>query len=141
MKSVPAESQNEFPIHRVDILNWIIAVFFSVLAWMYYPGMIAKSVLIGGLLANISYLYLKKDLKDFLQGKLLHSGKVKTAKIKFYLKYYARLTALALILFILVSRHIVHPLGLLMGLSVVVISIGITMASVVKKFYFTAKEA
>lgn len=138
MKSVSADGQNEFLIHRVDILNWVLVVFLSVLAWVYYPGMIAISVLIGGVAANISFLYLKKDLKDFLQGKLLHSGKVKTAKIKFYLKYYSRLTALALVLYILVSRHIVHPLGLLMGLSVVVISIGITMASVVKKFYFTA---
>jgi len=141
MKSVPAEGQNEFLIQRVDILNWVVAVFFTVLAWIYYPVLIAKSVLIGGLVANISFFYLKKDLKDFLQGKLLHSGKVQRAKLKFYLKYYARLIALALVLYILVSRQIVHPLGLLMGLSVVVISIGITMASVVRKFYFTAKEA
>ncbi|MCK9295045.1 MAG: ATP synthase subunit I [Desulfobulbaceae bacterium] len=141
MKSVPAQGHNEFPMHRVDILNWVIALFFAGIAWLYYPIIIAKSVLIGGLVANISYFYLKKDLKDFLQGKLLHSGKVQSAKLKFYLKYYARLIALALVLYILVSRHIVHPLGLLMGLSVVVISIGITMASVVRKFYFTAKEA
>ena len=141
MKSVAAEGQNEFLIHRVDILSWVIVVFFSGLAWLYYPVLIAKSVLIGGLVANISFFYLKKDLKDFLQGKLLHSGKIQRAKYKFYLKYYARLSAIALILYILVSRQIVHPLGLLMGLSVVVISIGITMASVVRKFYFTAKEA
>ncbi|RJX31424.1 MAG: hypothetical protein C4531_07565 [Desulfurivibrio sp.] len=141
MKSVPADGGNEFPMHRVDILNWLTALLFSGLAWLYYPGLIAKSVLIGGLVANISYFYLKKDLKDLLQGKLLHSGKVQRAKYRFYLKYYARLTALALVLYLLVSRHIVHPLGLLMGLSVVIISIGITMASVVRKFYFTAKEA
>ena len=116
-------------------------VFFSGLAWLYYPVLIAKSVLIGGLVANISFFYLKKDLRDFLQGRLLHSGRIKTAKYRFYFKYYARLIALACVLYILVSRHIVHPSGLLMGLSVVVISIGITMASVVRKFYFTAKEA
>ncbi len=141
MNSIPDRSQDEFPIHRVGILNWLLAITFSVLAWIFYPGIMAKSVLIGGLVANISYFFLKKDLKDFLQGRLLLSGKVQRAKVKFYFKYYARLTALALVLYILVSKHIVHPLGLLMGLSVVVVSIGLTMASVVRKFYFTAKEA
>lgn len=136
MKGIPTEEQDEFPIHRVDILNWIIAAILSVAAWMYFPVFIAKSVFIGGLLANISYLFLKKDLKNFLQGKLLHSGKVQMAKTQFYLKYYMRLGALALILYVLVSQHIAHPLGLLIGLSVVVFSIGITLATVVKKFYF-----
>ena len=141
MKDIAAEVQNEFPIRRVEILNWVLAGILSVVAWLYYPALIARSVFIGGLLANISYLFLKKDLKNFLQGKLLHSGKIQMAKAQFYLKYYVRLTALALILYTLVRKQIVHPLGLLIGLSVVVFSIGITVASVIKKFYFTAKEA
>lgn len=141
MKGIAAAGQNGFPIQRVDWLNWLVAGIFSVFAWIYCPVFIAKSVCIGALLANVSYIFLKRDLRDFLQGRLLHSGMVKKAKYKFYFKYYARLIALACVLYILVSRHTVHPLGLLMGLSVVVISIGITMASVVKKFYFTAKEA
>ncbi|MCB2182863.1 MAG: ATP synthase subunit I [Desulfobulbaceae bacterium] len=136
MKDVKPAQQDEFPIHRVDIINWVLAGILSVVAWLYYPLFIAKSVFIGGLLANISYLFLKKDLKNFLQGKLLLSGKVQMAKTQFYVKYYMRLGALGLILYFLVSRHIAHPLGLLIGLSVVVFSIGITLASVVKKFYF-----
>jgi hypothetical protein len=108
-------------------------------AWKF-PFLIAKSVFIGCLVANISFLFLKKDLTDFLQGKLLLSGKVNKAKGIFYLKYYIRLTVIALILYVLVSRHVIQPLGLLVGLSVVVLSIGITLASVVKKFYFNAKE-
>ena len=141
MKKVSPTEQHEFPIRRVDILNWIMTLSIPVVAWLYYPPMIAKSILIGGLVAIVSYHFLKKDLRDFLQGKMLLSGKVQRAKYKFYVKYYARLTALALVLYILVSRHIVHPLGLLIGLSVVVLSIGITLATVVRKFYFTAKEA
>ncbi len=136
MKGPGTEENEEFPIHRVDALNWILFVFLSLAAWFYAPVYIAKSVFIGGLLANISYLFLKKDLKNFLQGKLLLSGKIETAKTQFYLKYYMRLGALALILYVLVSKHIAHPLGLLIGLSVVVFSIGITLMSVVKKFFF-----
>ncbi|MFZ5764340.1 MAG: ATP synthase subunit I [Thermodesulfobacteriota bacterium] len=141
MSAVETVEHQEFPIHRVEILNWVMAGLLSLAAWLSFPFYIAQSVFIGGLLANISYLFLKKDLKNFLQGKLLHSGRVQMAKVQFYVKYYVRLTALALILYVLVRKQIAHPLGLLIGLSVVVFSIGITVASVIKKFYFTAKEA
>jgi hypothetical protein len=141
MKGNKTDAQLEFPIHRVEIFNWVVAGILSIGAWLYSPFFIAQSVFIGALLANVSYLFLKKDLKNFLQGKLLLSGKVQLAKAQFYLKYYIKLTALGLILYVLVRKQIAHPLGLLIGLSTVVFSIGITVASVVKKFYFTAKEA
>jgi hypothetical protein len=141
MKGIGSEAHPEFPIHRVEILNWVVAGLLSAGAWLYFPFYIAKSILIGALLANISYLFLKKDLKHFLQGRLLLSGKVQMAKAQFYLKYYLKLAALGLILYVLIRKQIAHPLGLLIGLSTVVISIGITVASVVRKFYFTAKEA
>lgn len=141
MKGYTTGVQQEFPIHRVEILNWVVAGILSIAAWLYCPFFIAQSIFIGALLANVSYLFLKKDLKNFLQGKLLLSGKVQMAKVQFYFRYYIKLTALALILYVLVRKQIAHPLGLLIGLSTVVLSIGITVASVVKKFYFTAKEA
>lgn len=141
MKPIIIEGKDEFPLHRVEIFNWVISAVVTLVVGLKFPFFIAKSVLIGCLLANISYLFLKKDLVDFLQGKLLLSGKVNKAKRIFYLKYYVRLTVIALVLYFLISRHIAHPLGLLVGLSVVVLSIGITVASVIKKFYFNTKEA
>lgn len=141
MKGDLLNEQEDFPIHRVGMLNWILAGIFSGIAWLYYPLFIAKGVLLGSLLANISYLVLKRDLKNFLQGKLLLSGKVQMAKNKFYFKHYVKLAVLAIILYFLVSGHIAHPLGLLIGLSVVVISITITTLSAVKKFFFKASEA
>jgi hypothetical protein len=102
--------------------------------------MVAKSVLIGGVLANVSFLFLKKDLINFLQGNLLHSGREKLAKIQYYIKYYGRLAALAAILYVLIRSEIAHPLGLLVGLSTVVLSILITVTTIMRRFYFTAKE-
>jgi len=128
--------QQEFPIRRVEKLNWIVAAMLGAIAGLTLPFLVAKSVFIGGVLANISYLLLKRDLKKFLQGKLIRSGRAEEAKRRFYLKYYIRLSALALIIYWLISRHIVHPLGLLVGMSAIVLSIGITMLSVVKRFYF-----
>ena len=130
----------DFPLHRVEIANWIVAIFLTLIAALTYPQLIAKSVLIGGILANVSFLFMKKDLIHFLQGKLLHSGREKLAKLQFYLKYYGRLAALAAILYLLVRSETVHPLGLLAGLSTVTLSILITVTTVMKRIYFTAKE-
>ena len=131
--------EHEFPIQRVERLNWIIAILLGAISGLTLPFFAAKSVFIGGLLANISYLLLKRDLKDFLQGKLIRSGKAEQAKTRFYIKYYIRLSGLSLIVYWLISQHVVHPLGLLVGMSAIVLSIGITMLSVVKRFYFPGK--
>ena len=141
MKGDLIDEQEDFPIHRVGMINWVLAGIFSIIAWLYYPLFIAKGVLIGSLLANISYLVLKRDMKNFLQGKLMLNGNIQMAKNKFYFKHYVKLVVLAIILYVLVSSHIAHPLGLLIGLSVVVLSITITTLSAVKKFFFKATAA
>jgi hypothetical protein len=140
VKPIAFQGKDEFPLHRVELFNWVISAILTFAVGLKFPFFIAKSVFIGCLIANISFLFLKKDLVNFLQGKLLQSGKVNKAKRIFYVKYYVRLAIIALILYVLISRRIAHPLGLLVGLSVVVLSISITVVSVVKKFYFNAKE-
>lgn len=141
MQSVDHDKLADFPLRRVEILNWVLAALLTVIAAFTTPYFIAKSVFIGGFLANISYLFLKRDLIKFLQGKLLLSGQVRMAKIQFYFKYYVRLGVLAIILYLLVRQGVAHPLGLLVGLSVIVLSITITVTTVIKRFFFTAEEA
>ena len=93
------------------------------------------ALLAGGLIANTSFMLLKKDITKVL------SGPLQAAKGRFLLKYYIRLTCLALILFCLVRYGSVHLVGLLLGLSTVVISIGIMVAGAARKVALTAKEA
>lgn len=130
------QEQNEFPIRRVERLNWIVAIGLGAIAGVTLSPFMSMSVFIGGFLANISFMLLKRDLKKFLQGKLIRSGKVEQAKRRFYLNYYIRLSALSLVIFLLISRHIVQPVAFLVGMSAIVLSISITMLTVVKKFYF-----
>jgi len=131
---------DDFPIKRVEILNWLIAALLSGVAALFLPLHQAESVFIGGVLANVSYLFLKRDLTSFLQSKLIHIGRAEQAKRRFYIKYYLRLTAIALVVYWLISRHIVHPVGFLVGSSAIVLSICVTMLSVVGKYYFPKKK-
>ena len=124
-----------FPLDRMGRLNWLLLVVMTSAGGLLVSPYFAKGLLIGGLLANISFILLKKDITRVLSGPLT------AAKGRFLLKYYLRLTVLALILFFLVMYKSIHLVGLLVGLSTVVISIGIMVAGAARKVALTAKEA
>lgn len=124
--------QEIFPVGRVERLNWLLLGAMGMAAFLFSTPFFAKGVLAGGLLANISFIVLKRDLTGIMAGPL------NLAKVRFFMKYYARLTVLALILFVLVRYEVVGVFGLLVGLSTVVLSILCTAAAVATKFYFTS---
>jgi len=100
-----------------------------------FSAFAAKSVFVGGAVANISFMFLKKDLIKLLGGPL------EAAKVRFFIRYYIRLSVVVIILFLLVKYQVVNTIGLLLGLSTVLTSICITAAGEVKKIYFNFKEA
>jgi len=125
----------EFSLVRLEKLNWLLLAVVTAASGLIFSTAVAKGVLAGGLLANISFRMLKKDLTRVFAGPL------EAAKARFFIKYYVRLAVLAVILFLLVSRHVVHLGGLLAGLSTVAISIGIIAAGAARKVFYTAREA
>jgi hypothetical protein len=127
--------QMDFPIGRVQLINWILLAGFSVGAWLLFSAKVAEAVLIGSLIANVSFLVLKNDLTKIFQGP------VQLAKVRFFIKYYLRLFVVAALLYMLVRYHHVHVVGLLAGLSTVVVGILITAIDLVKKNTFSIKEA
>ena len=123
-----------FSLSKMGKMNWLLLIIMTAAGWLIFSPHFAKGLLLGGLIANVSFSLLRKDLTKAL------SGPLQSAKVQFLLKYYIRLTALALILFFLIRYRSVHIVGLLVGLSTVVISIGITVAEAAKKVSLTAKE-
>jgi hypothetical protein len=124
-----------FSLHRMGRLNWLLLLGMTAAGGLFISPYFAKGLFIGGLIANISFILLKKDITRVLAGPL------NAAKGRFLIKYYARLTVLALILFFLVRYKSIHLVGLLVGLSTVVISIGIMAAGAARKVALTAEEA
>jgi hypothetical protein len=116
-------------------LNWSLLIVMTAASGLFVSPAFAMGLFIGGLIANISFILLKKDITRVLAGPL------NAAKGRFLIKYYIRLTVLALILFFLVRYTSIHLVGLLVGLSTVVLSIGIMVAGAAKKVALTAKEA
>lgn len=121
----------QISLGRIQLWNWLLLLGLSGTGWWLYSPLVARSVLIGGVIAGVSFLLLKRDLTN-----LLNRGPLAAVKVRFFIKYYARLALVACLLFILVKYRAVHVVGLLVGLSTVLASIVLNTAAAARKTYF-----
>lgn len=120
-------------INFVTRSNWILFAGTSIAGFVIFSKSVALGIVFGGLLVTINFHLLAKTLKRALTPPHLASHNVVLAK------YYLRFLISGFIIFLLIAGHIVHPVGLVIGLSVVVFSIMLATICEVKKLLF--KEA
>lgn len=120
-------------INFVTRSNWIVFGAASILGFAIFSRGVALGILFGGLLVTINFHLLAKTLKKALTPPHLASHNVVLAK------YYLRFLISGFIIFLLIAGHIVHPVGLVIGLSIVVFSIILATLCEIKKLIF--KEA
>jgi hypothetical protein len=113
--------------------NWVLFVVFSLGGWLLATPGFTRGVFFGGLLVTVNFHLLARTIKKALTPPYLSSHNVVLAK------YYMRFIASGVIIFILITGHFVHPLGLIVGLSVVVASIFLATLLEVKNLFL--KEA
>jgi hypothetical protein len=113
--------------------NWILFFAGSILGWIAAPPDFATGLVLGGLIALANFHLLSRTLKNTLTPSHLSSHNVAIAK------YYVRFLASAFVIFLLISGDHVNPLGLLSGLSVVVVSIMLATVCEFRKLFL--KEA
>lgn len=122
-------SSSELSLGRVMVFSWLLLAVLSGLGWLWYSGFHARSVFIGGAMANLSFLFLKRDLLKLLAGPLA------AVKPLFFMRYYLRLSVVVGVLFLLVRFRLVHPFALLVGLSTVLLGIGLAVMVAAKSIY------
>lgn len=105
------------PLKKIFYFSWVVLAVFWLASWLIFSLELAWGVLAGGLLANSSFILLKRDLTRLLQGELA------AVKARFFIKYYARLALIAVIIFLVIKYRTVHVIGLLIGLSTIFASI------------------
>jgi hypothetical protein len=117
----------------VTLTNWILFCVASIAGLAIASPKFAMGIVCGGLIVTINFHLLYRTLKKALTPPNLSSHNVVLAK------YYARFTISGFIIFLLISGHYVHPIGLFVGLSVVVASI--IMATMMELSKLIFKEA
>ena len=132
-----AISGGDFSVEQVQLVSWLLLGAMTLAGWLFWNVTVAVSILVGGLIANLSFFFLKKDLLKLLGGPL-HA-----AKPRFFIRYYVRLAAVAILLFYVVRSQNVQIFGLLAGLSTVFVSIMATVLGAARKVFYkvNVKEA
>ena len=127
--NVSSASPDEVSLGKVMVFSWLLLGVLTGLAWLGYSALHARSVFIGGAIANLSFLLLKRDLLKLLGGPL---GAVKPL---FFIRYYIRLSVVVVVLFLLVRYQLVNIVALLVGLSSVLFGIGLAVMVAAKSIF------
>lgn len=131
-------SSNQADIHSrllklITTSNWTLFLMASLLGISLFPVEFALGIISGGLIVTVNFHLLARTLKKALAPRQTTSHNVVLAK------YYIRFIISGVIIFILISNHYVDPIGLFIGLSIVVASITFATILEIKKLIF--KEA
>ena len=98
--------------------NWLILLFLSSISFFVMSNSLTLGVILGGLVIIVNFNILQRTI-----CRAFSSERIMTGKITVILKYYLRLLALGVIIYVLITKGWVDPVGLAIGLSTVVISI------------------
>ena len=97
--------------------NWIILALLLIGSLPFGNSALSIGILIGGLIAIGAFLWLRRSL-----GRLLEQP-TGGARFRYQFGYLIRLATLALMIVVLVGIVKVHTVGLVIGLSVVIINL------------------
>jgi ATP synthase I subunit len=117
-------------IKFITITNWILFSIVSIAGFLFTTPNFAKGIIFGGLIVTINFHMLYRTLKKAFKPPHLASHNVILGK------YYLRFIVSGFIIFVLISKHYVNPIGLFIGLSIVVASIMLATICEVKKLFF-----
>jgi hypothetical protein len=120
-------------LYFITRANWVLFLGASIVGFLATAPDFARGIFLGGLLVTANFHLLYRTLKKALTPPHVASHNV------VLVKYYIRFIASGFIIFVLVAGHYVNPLGLIIGLSVVVASIILATIYELKKLIF--KEA
>ena len=102
---------------KLENLHWAILALLVLLRLIFLPPPSPLGVLLGGLISIMNFIWLKRELRVVF-GSL--TGRAKAAVM---FRYYIRFFVSAVIIFFIITRTVADVLGLLVGLSIVVINI------------------
>ncbi len=128
------EKKGDLDIGIIQQTGWIIAIIGTTLAFLD-GRTAAMSLLCGAALSNISFLLLKRDLLRVL--KRPDGG----AKTRFMIKYYLKITLIAVILIWLIRSGNINKFYLLAGLGSVFLAITISTAVLLIRSRKNLREA
>lgn len=100
-------------------LNWFTLLIMSSVSYFLLSHAFTLGIISGGLIIIVNFKVLQHTIRRGFSSQ----GVMSVSKFFIIVKYYFRLFALGAVICYLIKRGWVHPVGLAVGLSTVVISI------------------
>lgn len=112
---------------RLEITNWILLAVLVAGSLFLRSTRFSLGILLGGLISIVNFHWLYRNLLSVFQKHL------NRARAALMLRYYLRLAVTAIALYWIISRNLVDVIGLVIGLSVVVLNIVLTTLLVLSR--------
>lgn len=121
------EKKVEVLVRRIILLSAILLFFLMICGWVFSGWLFVRSACIGGVLASASFWMLKHDIQNMMARVSGDTGQTISSpgmeQVFFMFKTFARFGILALLFLVLASKVSLHVLGLLLGLSTIMVSV------------------
>ncbi|MCG8638878.1 MAG: ATP synthase subunit I [Desulfobacterales bacterium] len=125
-------------IDFITTSNWLILLVGGMIGLLTTPLKFALGIILGGVIVAVNFHLLRRTIdKMIIPEKVSEMGRSLVGNV--LMKYYIRFSVTALLIGLLMANHIVHPIGLLAGLSVCVASFFLAAILELTKIIF--KEA
>ncbi|MEN6321507.1 MAG: ATP synthase subunit I [Syntrophaceae bacterium] len=112
---------------KLEITNWIIMGILLVLSFIFMPYRFTLGMLLGGFISIVNFHWLDRDLRSVFRRL---SERASTLVM---FKYIIRFTVTAVVLYLIITSDIVDIVGLLIGLSTVIITMVFTAVAAFSK--------
>ena len=123
--------KDEALLKRLEQFNWVLLALLASGSFVFFSRKFALGVLAGGILAVANYYLVKRSLRRALDPE--RQGKT---RLLYLLKYGLRFVALGLTIALLLIKGWVNPLGMLLGLSTIVLGIALVGVVEARKLFF-----
>jgi len=123
--------KDEALLKRLEQFNWVLLALLASGSFVFFSRKFALGVLAGGILAVANYYLVKRSLRRAFDPE--RQGKT---RFFYLLKYGLRFAALGLVIALLLIKGWVSPLGMLLGLSIIVLGIALVGVVEARKLFF-----
>ena len=99
--------------------NWFILLILASISYFLMSHSMTLGIILGGFIIIVNFSFLQSTIRKSFPP----DGSLKTKKFPLMIKSFFRLLILSVIIYVLITRGWVNPIGLTIGLSIVVLSI------------------
>jgi chromate transport protein ChrA len=110
------------PLQRkLEILNWIILVLFVAISLLFFSADFTLGILLGGLISVAGFSWRQRDLR------VVFRNLTERSRSAIMFRYFIRFFVSAVLIFFIITKTPADVIGMVIGLSIVIISIVLTL--------------